>query len=249
MTPNAVRNLGRAGLATAGLLAGELAYAVLRPAPEQQEFDASGTFGIADATPLHLGVMGDSSCTGVGLDGPEQIWVRQTAEQLANEGFAVTLTSVAVGGSRAVDLLSEQLPTILQVAPDVVMIAVGSNDALKGVSPSAFERDLDLIVGELSRTDALIVLSGVGDLGTIPRLLPPLRQVIRARARQFDAIHGAIAAKYGIPKAEQWTTAAEVLADRSVFSADRFHPGQVGHSAWADVAMEVLTPHLARFQD
>ena len=241
-----MHTLGRASLATVGVLVGELAYAVLRPTPEQVEFDASGRMGVG--VPLSVGVLGDSSCTGPGLSGPEEIWVQRTGVHLARRGFDVSLHSVAVGGARASDLLNDQLPRLLDSDPDVVLVAIGSNDVLKGTTAGAFQRDLTSIAERLSATNALVVLSGIGDLGTIPRLLPPLRQVIRARARQFDAIHSSVAAAFGFSKADQWTTAAAVLADPSTFTEDLFHPGPAGHAAWADVAMDVLTPHLDHFR-
>lgn len=245
--PKTRRALSRASLATAGVLLGELAYAVLRPAPEQPEFDASGRMGTG--LPLAVGVIGDSSCTGPGLSGPEEIWVQQTGILLAKRGFDVRLNSVAVGGARVADALDDQLPLLLETDPDVVLVAVGSNDVLKGTTPNAFERDLMSLAVALSATRSLVVLSGIGDLGSIPRLLPPLRQVIRARARQFDAIHGRVAERFDFLKADQWTTAAAILADPSAFTADLFHPGPRGHAAWADVAMDVLEPHLDRFTD
>lgn len=234
--------LARAGAATAAVMAAELAYAVLRPSPDQEEFDASGIVGAGE--PLHIGIMGDSSCTGPGLAHADEIWVRQTGRLLAERGFEVRLSSVAVGGARASDVLRDQLPQLLATDPDIVMIAIGSNDALKGAPPAAFERDLTAIVEALSTTRALVVLAGVGDLGTIPRLLPPLRQIIRARARRFDSIHEAVARRYGLPKADQWSEAARVLADPATFTPDLFHPGPRGHAAWAQVALDVLSPHL-----
>ncbi len=249
-SPNlpSTKSLRTAGLAAAGVLVGEVAYAVLRPSPSLEEFDASGSFGPDDATPLHIGVMGDSSCTGPGLASADEIWVQQAARDIAAEGFRVTISSVAVGGARVAHLLEEQLEPMLALDPDLVMVSVGGNDALRGVRPSAFERDLSKLTAALAATRSIVILSGVGDLGTIPRLLPPLSDLMRRRAQRFDEIHAEVARRHGVFKADQWDVRETVFSDPTMFSADLFHPGPDGHRQWADVAVTAIKPHLPRFE-
>lgn len=245
---SSTKALRTAGLAAAGVLVGEVAYAVLRPVPSLDEFDASGSFGPEDAPPLHIGVMGDSSCTGPGLSDADELWVRQAARDIAADGFRVTVSSVAVGGARVADLLDEQLQPMLELDPDLVMVSVGGNDALRGVRPHAFERDLSELTARLAETRSIVILSGVGDLGSIPRLLPPLSDLMRRRALRFDEIHAEVARRHGVSKADQWAVVPSVFSDPTMFSADLFHPGPAGHRQWADVAVTAIRPHLSRFE-
>ena len=234
------------GLAAAGLIASEIAYAALRPAPPMEEFDPSGEFGSPDAPHVHVGVMGDSSCTGPGLDDADQIWVRQAARMLADDGFGLTVSSVAVGGARVAHLLRDQLEPMLALRPDIVLVSVGGNDALRGIRTPSFRRDLSELTRRLVDAGPVVVLSGVGDLGSIPRLLPPLSGLMRRRARRFDEVHAEVARSHGASKADQWAVSPSVFADPAIFAADHFHPGPLGHREWAEVAVSAIRPHLTR---
>ncbi len=231
----------------AALLAGELLWAIARPVPAFEDLDASGREGDPSAPPLRLAVLGDSSCTGPGLDDPADIWVRVLARTLADR-FHVSVRSFAIGGSRAVDVARSQLGGAIGWSPDIAFVSVGANDALKGVSIRTFERHLGTVVAGLVTTSALVVLSGVGDLGSIPRLLPPLDRIYRARGLQMNDVHHQVGARLGAVVADQWSWAAHEFARRpDLFSADLFHPGPDGHRIWAAVAGETIAPHLARF--
>ena len=128
-------------------------------------------------------------------------------------------------------------------------MSIGGNDVLKGTILRTFEHDLERLVRMLDERADLVVLSGVGDVGTIPRLLPPLRDLLRSRAKRFDAAHARVAELTGAVKADQWSSAPGVFADPSIFTPDLFHPGPVGHRAWADIATNALRPHLDRFRE
>lgn len=238
----------RAGLAATGIVFGEAAYAVLLPVPDLEEFDPSVTIDGPGPDRLRIGVLGDSSCTGPGVDGPDDIWVRMTARDLADHGFSVEVTSYAVGGSTVSDLLADQLAPIRALAPDIALVSIGGNDVLKGVPLRTFERQLTELAEALVEVSDLVVLSGVGDVGTIPRLLPPLRNLLRNRARRFDLAHARVADAVGAVKADQWSVAPGVFADPATFSIDRFHPGPLGHRHWADIATDALVPHLDSFR-
>ena len=243
-----IRTVGRIGAAAAGIVVTEAAYAILRPSPEQAEFDASAVIGPPDGVPMSILVMGDSSCTGPGLANPDEIWVRQTAADVAALGFLVDVDSTAVGGATVSDLLEDQLFRIEREHYDVALISIGGNDVLKGSILKTFESDLERLTRLIQERADLVVLSGVGDMGTIPRLLPPLRDLLRARAKRFDGAHERVAERLDVVKADQWASAPGVFADPSIFTPDLFHPGAIGHRAWADVATSALHPHLDRFR-
>ena len=147
------------------------------------------------------------------------------------------------------DLLDDQIFRIEREHYDVALISIGGNDVLKGTIVKSFESDLERLTRLIEERADLVVLSGVGDMGTIPRLLPPLRDLLRARAKRFDAAHERVAERLGAVKADQWSSAPGVFADPSIFTPDLFHPGAIGHRAWADVATNALRPHLDRFRD
>ena len=192
MVVRLVRNSVLAGATVLGL---EAAYAVLRPAPELPEFDPSAEFGDPDHPMLRVAVLGDSSVTAPGVAGPEEIWITLICQKLANT-YHVILESFAVGGSMAQNVVEDQMENAILFGPDLAFISVGANDAIKGVPRRKFEQHLDQLIGELSETGATVIQSGVGELGSIPRLYPPLSNLMSRRARRFDEIHWKVAKEH-----------------------------------------------------
>lgn len=246
--PPAVTLLRKLATATVAAVGAELAFAYLWPAPRQPEFDPSGIFGEDHPGPvLRVAAMGDSTLTAPGVTAADEIWVRHVARRLGDETRRpVELRSYGVGGSTSLDVLVEQLPQALEYAPDLALVSVGANDVIKGVPMRKLHENLDRIVAALSDQGARVVLSGVGDLGTIPRLAPPVRQMASRLGRRADRIHRQVAERHGVVKAEQWRWAAgEFRTRRDVWSPDRFHPNAAGHVIWANTCWEALEPLCA----
>lgn len=224
------------------LLGAQAAYAVLRPAPQQEEFDPSGDFGDPDSPPLTFVVLGDSSVTAPGVAGPDEIWVRRLASMMSS-GRRVKLRSVAIGGATTGSVIREQLDQALALGPDLALVSVGANDAIRSLPIRRFESELDLIVHRLQEAGAKVVLSGVADLGTIPRLQPPLRGIITRRSLAYDRVHSRIAERTGAIWLNPRRDDRELwLRDRSLWSTDLFHVSSHGHARWAASTWEVLAP-------
>jgi lysophospholipase L1-like esterase len=242
----AVRQLVRNGaLAGALVLSLEAAYALLRPAPDLPDFDPSGEFGNPDHPTLRVVVLGDSSVTAPGVEDPDQIWVRIVGRRMGQSRHVI-LRSVAVGGSTARTVLEGQLEEAILADPDIALVSVGANDAIHGVQLRRFERDLDRIVADLSDTGALVFLSGVGDLGTIPRLYPPLRGIMTRRSLAYHRAHRRVAARHDATVIEHRSDDRKLwLRDRSLWSEDLFHVSASGHARWADFTWKVVEPALA----
>lgn len=239
-----MRPVARGIGAAAAVVAGQAAWAVWRPLPTFADLDPNGVEGPLDGRPLRLLALGDSSCTGSGLDDPADIWLRVLARRLGGHGYRVEVLSFAVGGSKAGDVARDQLPRALETGGDLALVSVGGNDALRGVRLGAFESALDHVVNELHRVVPIVALSGVGDMGTVPRLPPMLAAAARRRGKAMNAIHHKVGERHDALVANQWEWAVERFRDRGVFAPDLFHPNAEGHRIWADVAYELLAPAL-----
>jgi lysophospholipase L1-like esterase len=234
----------RACVAGAAVIAAEAAYAVLRPTPRLEHFDPSAEFGDPDLPTLRVAVLGDSSVTAPGVTGPHEIWVSLVCSRLA-ETRHVVLKSFAVGGSMAHDVIANQLDAAIDFAPDLVFVAVGANDVIKGVPLRRFSVNLDHLIGQLAATGAVVVQSGVGHLGTIPRLHPPLSHMFARRARRFDRAHWQIASEHRTSVVDQRSDDVRVWhSDRSLWAADLFHVSAAGHARWADTTWRTVGPLL-----
>lgn len=230
-----------AALAVVGL---EALYAVLRPSPKQEEFDPSRIRGNPDHPLLRIAVLGDSTVTAPGVSGPDDIWISRVADRLA-ETHRVVLKSWAVGGSMAHDLVADQLQPALSFEPQLVFLSVGANDALKGVTLRKFQENLENLVAAFIETGVVVIQSGVGDLGTIPRLKPPLRNLFTRRALRFNSAHEAVAEQFGSWVVPQRDVPVEVwYEDRNLWSPDLFHVSAGGHQIWADAAWPIVRQAL-----
>ena len=238
------RLASRAALFFVALIGAEVAYALLRPAPLLPEFDPSGEFGDPSQPTIRVAVLGDSSVTAPGVSHPDETWIRLAARRLA-ETRHVILESQAVGGSKATDVRNGQLDAAIAFAPDVAIISVGANDAIRGVPLRRFEADLDPTVAALRESGAAVVLSGVGDLGTIPRLSEPLRSMMTARSAAYHRVHQRVAHRHGAVVADHRDDDRTLwLRDRSLWSEDLFHVSARGHARWAEAAWRALEPVL-----
>lgn len=236
------RLVKRSFVAGATVLGLEAAYAVLRPAPALPDFDPSAEFGNSDDPMLRIAVLGDSSVTAPGVTGPEEIWITLICEKLAADHYVI-LQSFAIGGSMARNVIDDQMEDAILFGPDLVFISVGANDVIKGVARRKFEAHLDHLIGELSETGATVIQSGVGELGSIPRLYPPLSNLMSRRARRFDEVHWKVAKEHQTNVVHQRSDDTKVwYADRDLWAADLFHVSAAGHARWADTIWETVEP-------
>lgn len=227
----------RPPLVAGTVLAGQMARAILRDdLPSLENQDPSGIFGNSGAPPLRLVFLGDSSVTAPGVEPLDHSWPRQMAMHIGRH-YRVEAISFAVGGSKARDVLNEQVDAALASEPDIAYVAVGSNDALRGTPVARFESEFDDVVARLYESVPAIGLSGIGDLGTIPRIPELARGVARVRARAIDKAIARVAARYPRTiKSRVWDVMAIDFAQRpELFADDLFHASADGHLAFATI--------------
>jgi lysophospholipase L1-like esterase len=228
-------------LAAGALFVGQMVRVAYRDdLPSLENQDPSGVFGDPEAKPLTIVFLGDSSVTAPGVEPLDEAWPRQIAIHLG-ERFRVKAVSVAVGGAKARDVLESQVDMALEHEPDIAYLVVGSNDAFRGTPVSRFEAEYDRIVSRLHADVPAVGLSGIGDLGTIPRLPHLARGISRIRGRAMDRAVVRISANYPRAiKSNTWTVMHDVFGnDPKMFGGDLFHASAAGHRAFATVGRPV----------
>ncbi|MBN2114126.1 MAG: hypothetical protein JW785_08375 [Acidimicrobiia bacterium] len=240
-----------AALACAALLARDVWRTVHRPdLPSFANQDMSGTFGDPAAPPLRVVALGDSSLTAPGLEDLDDAWLRRVLRDYADR-HRVELISLGVGGSRAQEVAAAQLEEAVALQPDIAVVAVGGNDAFRGVTRRRFTRALEAILSGLEAASAAVLLVGVGDLGGIPRLAPSLRPLLTQRSALFDrACTRAAAARPRVVKMEAREPVPPGTDLEAMFAADGFHASAAGHARFAAAAVPAFAAvyRLAREQ-
>jgi lysophospholipase L1-like esterase len=191
-----------------------------------------------------LVALGDSTLTGPGLADPDDVWLRRSLLDLRLER-TVEVTSLAVGGSRAADV-HRIVPAALELRPDMVVVAVGSNDAFHGTNIRSFAEALDAIVAMLLTEIPTVVVCNVGDLGNVARVPMPLSSVLRQRSLAVSRRIEAVVARHEGATLLDVSASNVAFRDRGVFAEDLFHPNRSGHQIWADVARPGLSDALTR---
>ncbi len=234
-----------AALPAAGLafIAGQIYYAGHRKdLPSHKNQDPTATFGHPGAIKLRVVALGDSSITCPGVENLDHCFVRRIAIHLSDR-FFVDLRSVAVGGSKARDVLDEQLEPAIALEPDLAIVSVGSNDAIRGTPVGRYEAELYTIVDTLHIHAKAVAVMGVGDLGTIPRLPSSLRPILTWRARAIDnAVSRVVEQFERVARSDNWGRMSVAFGSRdpALWAPDRFHASNLGHAAFAEESIPAV---------
>lgn len=186
----------------------------------------------AQAAPTKLAVLGDSLAAGFGLE-PDQAFPALLQADLQAAGRNVTVVNDGVSGDTSAGGL-DRLDWILGDKPDIVLVELGANDALRGVDPAVTERNLAAIVEKLKTAGVTVWLAGM----MAPRNLGP------DYVATFDGIYKRIADKYQVPL---YPFVLEGVAqDPALNQADGLHPNAKGVKVIAERLLPFVTKHLDR---
>jgi lysophospholipase L1-like esterase len=201
---------------------------------------------LGSGKPLAYLVLGDSSAVGHGGEYAKGIAIN-TAHHLAKDR-QVSSTNLAVSGATTADVQKLQLPKLTQ-KPDVVLIAIGSNDVTHLSRQKNVQHSLEQIIATLiqKNCEVKIVLTGSAAMGTVPRFPQPMRWFA---GRRVIALNNNVFAP--VAQAHQLTFAAlaaktgPIFAqDPSLFAIDKFHPNDRGYAVWTPVLNQALDQALA----
>jgi lysophospholipase L1-like esterase len=189
---------------------------------------------LAPSRPPVLVAIGASDAVGIGASDPARTgWVPQLHQKLP---VGTRLVNLGIAGARIADALGHQLPVALDLAPDYVVIWVVVNDLVAGTPLVDYERDLDLLLGELgARTPARVFLANVPNLGALPVAAGQDQRQLAAVIAEWNAVIARVAARHGatvVDFADGWQ---ELAANPGYVSDDGFHPSDAGYRRIAEL--------------
>jgi acyl-CoA thioesterase I len=109
-------------------------------------------------TPVVLD-FGDSLTAGYGLPAGQAFPARLEA-WLHQRGMAARVVNAGVSGDTTAGGLA-RLDWALAERPDLVILALGANDALRGVEPSAVRKNLEKMIEKIEASGAKVLLLGM----------------------------------------------------------------------------------------
>ena len=105
-------------------------------------------------------VIGDSLSAAYGIDVKEG-WVALLSDRLADEGYPLQVINSSVSGDTSANGLS-RLPTLLaDYQPAIVIIELGGNDGLRGLSLKELKSNLTQMVEQSQAAGAQVLVLGV----------------------------------------------------------------------------------------
>lgn len=180
--------------------------------------------------------LGDSLTAGFGLR-PDAALPEQVKARLSNTGIDAIVINAGVSGDTTANGLARYEWSVVGANPDLVVIALGANDYLMGISPEAARTNLAAILDRAKATDVAAVLIGV-----------KLRSVAQSGSRdeEFSAVYQELAASYKVPL---YPELLEGVRDNpKLLQPDGLHPTEDGVGKIADGVAAFLLPSLQKLQ-
>ena len=174
----------------------------------------------SDAATVKILALGTSLTQGLGV-APGLDLTAVLEARLRSSGFDVKFINAGVSGDTSAGGLA-RLDWSLADHPQAAIIELGSNDALRGQSPTETEKNLATILGRLKSEHVSVLLTGM----KAPRNLGP------EYAAQFDAIYPRLAKEYGVLFYPFLLDG--VAANPKLNQADGIHPNPAGVKIIAD---------------
>lgn len=168
----------------------------------------------AEAAPARILALGDSITAGYGLAPEEALPVKLEA-RLKADGFDASVINGGVSGDTTAGGLA-RLDWALADHPRFALVALGANDALRGLDPGQAYDNLDKILARLKDAGVKALLVG---------MRAPTNWG-RDYQRDFDAIYPKLAAKWHVPLYP--FLLEDVALDPTLNQDDGLHPNAAG---------------------
>lgn len=174
--------------------------------------------------------LGDSLTAGLGV-APDEAYPARLEQRLRREGYPYRVINAGVSGDTTAGGL-RRVDWVLRSGPEIVIVALGANDGLRGQSPQAMRANLEAIVARLQTAGARVLLAGMR--------LPP--NYGAEYTNQFEAVFPAVARSAKVALVPFLLDG--VAADPRLNQPDGIHPTAAGYQMIADRLWPYLRPLL-----
>lgn len=190
----------------------------------------------ADAD-LTLLVMGDSLSAAYGIERDEG-WVSLLAERLEGD---VQVINASISGETTSGGLQRFTELLGQQQPDIVLIELGGNDGLRGLSPNQMQANLASMIEQSQDADAQVLLLGID--------IPP--NYGQAYRDAFTGVFYSLAEEYDVPLVP--FLLENIALNDALMQSDGIHPTadaqpMILENVWPELKPLLETTHQAAVQ-
>lgn len=194
--------------------------------------DPSSPDGASTADRPRIVAFGDSLTAGLGV-AAEDSYPAQLQRRLDGAGLRYRVINAGVSGDTTAGGL-RRVAWVLKSKPHLVILELGGNDGLRGLSLQETKANLERIIQLFQNASVTVILAGMK--------LPPNYGADYTAG--FESIYPLLAKQYRLTLIPFFLEG--VAGSVSLNQADGIHPTEEGHRIIADKVLETVKPLLER---
>jgi acyl-CoA thioesterase-1 len=176
-------------------------------------------------------VFGDSISAGYGIE-VQQGWVALLQKKLAEHAHTDTIRNESISGETTAGGLSRIDQALSRYKPDLVLLELGANDGLRGLSPQEMHKNLSEIIAKAEKSGAKVLL--------LSMKIPP--NYGARYIEMFYKIYPQLAGELHIPLVP--FILEDVALKPELMQADGLHPNALAQPIIAEKIWTYLQPLL-----
>jgi acyl-CoA thioesterase I len=189
----------------------------------------------ASDKPLKIVAFGDSLTAGYQLPPPDA-FPAQLERALKGKGHEVVLVNAGVSGDTTAAGL-ERLQWSVPEGTDAVILALGANDALRGLDPVRAKANLDKMIEAFKTKGLQVLLAGI----YAPRSMG------EAYTKAFDGLYGELAKKHDVALYPFFLDGVAMTAGLNL--SDGIHPNAKGVAVMVEKILPSVEALIARTKE
>lgn len=190
----------------------------------------SGPLFADESAPKKLVIIGDSLTEGYGVS-RDNAYPALLQKKIEQAGKKYSVINAGISASTSASAPS-RMAWQLKSKPDLILLALGANDGLRGTSTKALEENLDKAVALAKKEKVKVLLAGM--------IMPP--NYGKAYETEFEAAFKHVATKHSLPFLPFMLS--DVAGKTALNQADGIHPNEKGHAIVAETVFKFVKPHL-----
>jgi acyl-CoA thioesterase-1 len=176
-------------------------------------------------------IIGDSLSAGYGID-VDQSWTALLQDRLQTQGYEHRVVNASISGDTTEGGASRIEAALRNFGPGLVILELGGNDGLRGISPDRMKSNLRSMIEASQRSGASVVLLGI----RIPT------NYGSRYTKAFEGVYRELADELDIPWIEFFME--EVALDKALLQEDGIHPNAEAQPILLDNAWPVIAAAL-----
>jgi acyl-CoA thioesterase-1 len=176
-------------------------------------------------------VLGDSLSASYRMD-TQDGWVNLVQQKINQKESAHTIFNESIPGDTTAGGLARVDKALIQHKPVLVLLELGANDGLRGLSPQRMKNNLKQMISRSQKSGAKVLL--------LAMQIPP--NYGKRYTTMFDAVYPKLAKEMDIPIVPFMLK--DIALNKELMQKDRLHPNEKAQPLIADKVWQYLEPMI-----